>query len=267
MSITLKLVVPALLAALTLAAAPVSARIVYLAVTGKITAGTDGGNDILDTQYVGGVLTNTYTPGTVFGTSGSLIGKTIVFRMAYDTTTAPIGAGGVFDDLGNGQWTYDAKPKVSIGGVWVDMIVPMPGMTGLGIGSKLTVSNGTPDGLLGEIFAFTSAGNVVTDYRSKSLDFAAVLPAGYFDTDAVLPGDGSLLDLGLGGSSATGTGHFFFSSQTCVIDCSYKEASGAFTLSSLAFVPEAPVWVAMIGGFGLVGGVARRRRAMLACAA
>ena len=246
-----------------LAAAPGQARLVKLDVAGTITAGTDGGNELVDVTNGSGGYVEHFGPSTVFGTAGSLIGKKLVFSMIYDSNSPdiPVGAGGVFDD-GFGQWTYDAVPTLTIGGVKVDLIyTPMIVYQLLALTDTLAIVDGTADAFSGSLTGFTLNGGVYSNYASGSLDFSGLLPASFFSTDALLPGQLPGPGYGFAHHSAVGTGSFDLTRQTCFLTCSFKQASGTFALTAISFgaVPEPAAWTLMIAGFAFVGIAARRR--------
>ena len=248
--------------AIAVAAAPGHARLVKLTVAGHVTSGSDGGNDLDNVTNGPGGYVEHFVPGTVFGTAGDLTGAAIRFTFIYDADDIdqPVGVGGVFDDT-LGQWTYDAKRSLTIGGVTHDFLPLQPVFNLIALGSTLTLVDGTPDGLSGNFTGFTQSGNVYSDYRTAALSFAGILPASFFSTDAVLPGELPGPGYGLAGAGSTGTGSFLLTRQTCFLTCSYKAATGNFALTAISFgaVPEPAAWTLMLAGFAMVGLTARRR--------
>lgn len=259
---TFKFVTAALVAAAAIAG-PGQAKLVKLAVAGTITAGTDGGNELVDVTNGPGGYAEHFGPSTVFGIAGSLVGKELVFSMIYDSDSPdiPVSAGGVFDDS-FGQWTYDAVPTLTIGGVKVNLIyTPMIVYQFVALTDTLAIVDGTTDSFSGSLTGFTLNGGVYSNYASGSLDFSGLLPASFFSTDALLPGQLPGPGYGFAHHGASGTGSFDLTRQTCFLTCSFKEASGTFLLSVITFgvVPEPTAWTLMIAGFAFVGAAARRR--------
>ena len=258
--------ITAALAGLTVAAlataVPAAARITQLQVTGTVLTGTDDGNDLIDVSVVNNVYVHTFAPGNFFGTNGSLVGKSIVFRFVYDTDSAPAAAGGVYDDP-TGEWAYSLAPTVAIDGVVHPFYDLVPGTFAFNPVATLTLVDGTSDGLSGHLSGLTFSGNSLSDYRASGFDFSAVLPPSFFATDAALPGSFSGPGYGYAGGHATGSGSFFFSRGTCFIQCSSKLATGTFAVTSVGFadVPEPTAWGLMTIGFGLIGGLTRRQAA------
>ncbi len=252
----------ALLLTSTIAATPAAARSGVLTVTGTITDGTDGGNDLISADFVGGVWVHHYLPGTVFGAPGDLTGQTIVFSLAYDTATAPDSAAGVFDGSING-WPYFISPQISVGGNSRDFDHQPPGAGIYAPTASLTLADTNPDTVSGDFGSYSYFGGSFSDIHSSAFSFLANLPSGFLSTDAFLPGvvPGDPHN-GFAHSAATGVGSFNLIRQVCFIECSFKQATGNFTLTSLAFaaVPEPEEWALLIAGFGLTGAMARRRR-------
>ncbi|WP_255602121.1 PEPxxWA-CTERM sorting domain-containing protein [Polymorphobacter megasporae] len=244
-------------------AVPVAARIVQLTVTGNITAGDDSGTDFLGAQVINNVYVESFGPGNFFGTSGALGGKSVVFRLLYDTNSPvlPVPTGGVFDDP-NGDWAYALSPVVAVGGIPHDFIDIVPGTFINAATAMLGVIDGAPDGLTGSFTNLTYSGNVYSDYRSSSFAFTAALPPGFFSTDTILPGALPTPHHGFTHGTAIGTGSFAFYRQTCFLTCSLKTATASFDVTNISFaaVPEPAVWAMLLAGFGLVGAMARRNR-------
>lgn len=251
-------------ALLAMFAAPAAAKLVKLTVAGTITSGSDGGNDLID-EYPnpGGGYTEVFAPDSMFGTIGDLTGKAIKFSFIYDTQSPllPVGTGGVFDDP-IGEWALSLNPTITIGGVSHDFLHLEPAFLGVVAKAKLGINDGTPDGLTGDFFGFTFAGNVITTYVTSSFGFFSTLPAGFFSTDSVLPGALPGPGYGLAGAGAGGAGGFDFFRQTCFVTCSLAEAKGDFSLTAISFgaVPEPAAWTLMLAGFAIVGAAARRRQ-------
>ncbi len=256
-------------AALTMIAAPASAKLVKLTIAGTATSGSDGGNDLLDVTNGPGGYAEVFAPGSIFGTIGDLTGKAIAFSFVYDTASPllPVGAGGIFDDP-IGEWALSLSPTVSIGGVAYEFLHLPPVHLGIAAGATLAITDGAPDTLSGAFSGFTFSGDVILDYVTSNFAFDATLPAGFFSTDAVLPGSLSAPGFGFAGGGAGGTGSFDFLHQTCFLTCSFKEATGVFLLTAITFgaVPEPAAWSLMLTGFALVGTAARRRRGTLVTA-
>ena len=264
MSRKISLFIAALPLALSFAAAA-QARVAVLTVTGRITMGSDGGNELDDVTNGPGGYMEHFIPGTVFGTAGDLTGATIKFRLTYDTNNPylPVAAGGVFDDP-QGEWLYYSKPEVTIGNVTHDFLPLAPVFQGLALSSSLSLTDGAPDGLSGAFHGFTFDGGNYTNYRTGQFGFDAALPANFFSTDSTLPGGLPGPHYGFAHSVAAGSGTFLFTRQTCFLSCSYKAATGNFIVNSVGFgaVPEPASWAMLIVGLGMTGaaGAAARRR-------
>ncbi|CAM3069151.1 PEPxxWA-CTERM sorting domain-containing protein [Sphingomonas antarctica] len=246
-------------------AAPAHAKLAVLTVTGKITSGSDGGNELDDVTNGPGGYMEHFIPGTVFGTAGDLTGAIIRFRLTYDTNSPylPVAASGAFDDP-HGEWLYESKSEISIGNPTHDFLPLAPVFQGLALDSTLQLTDGAPDGLSGAFHGFTFDGGVYSNYRTGQFSFNAVLPAGFFSTDNTLPGGLPGPGYGFVHKAATGGGTFDFVRQTCFLSCSYKAATGNFTVNSVSFgaVPEPASWAMLIVGLGMTGaaGAAARRR-------
>ena len=252
----------ALLAVTAVSAAPAAAVRVQLIATGTIGSGTDGGTDLTSVDVINNIYVEHYAPGSVFGTIGSLIGKAITFRTVYETDSPylPIGAGGVFDDGGNG-WTLDMAPTVTIGGISHDVYTHPYGAI-YGAAATLGLTDGAPDALSGAFSGFSFGLSTITNILYRQIGFNGTLPSAFFSTNAVLPGDAGLPGRGYANAAASGTGSFDFTAQTCFINCSSKQAIGTFTLNRILFsaAPEPENWALLLLGFGLTGAMARRRR-------
>lgn len=245
------------------ASVPAAARIVQLVVQGTVTGGSDGGNDLGSVDIINNVYVEHFIPGSIFGTIGDLTGKSVVFRLLYDTAepSLPISAGGVFDDP-IGDWAFTLVPTVAVGGVGHDFRDPFLGTFINTASAMLGVTDGTPDGLTGSFHNFYASGNSFINYITSELDFAGVLPASFFSTDTLLPGALGAPDFGFAHNAATGTGNFGFTRQTCFITCSSKSASAAFNVDRITFapIPEPATWLMLLAGFAGVGTIARRCR-------
>ncbi|MBC7504434.1 MAG: PEPxxWA-CTERM sorting domain-containing protein [Sandarakinorhabdus sp.] len=181
-----------------------------------------------------------------------------------DAIATPVGVAGVFDDP-LGDWALSIKTRLSTGGVGHDIVtLPPGGLMLLAVGATLTLGNGTPDSLAGDFTGFTLDGCNIWNYNSSALHFAGILPASFLATDTVLPGSLPGPGYGYGSSAGTGTGSFDITRSKCFIDCSFKEASGTFALTSARFgaVPEPASWAMLVGGFAIVGAASRRRQSM-----
>lgn len=248
-------------------AAPAAARKGLMTVIGTITTGSDGGNELVSTEYVGGQLVATFAPGNVFGTTGSLAGQQVMFKFLYDTAapTLPAVAGGVFDDQ-IGEWAMTLDPVVSVGGVARNLLNPPTGTAVYYLATaKLGLVDGTPDAITGNFTSATYVSTLIDHFWSTSLDFNAVLPANFLSTDALLPGAVAAPRYGFAHSTATGSGAFTFTEQSCLFSCSLKTATAAFGVTSVTVgpVPEPAEWAMMLAGFGIAGAVSRRRRTAL----
>lgn len=243
--------------------APATARTVKLTVNGLISNGSDGGNDLIDVTNGPGGYTEIFAPGSVFGSIGSLTGKSIKFTAVYDTASPllPVGTGGSFSDTA-GDWAYSLHATVTIDGVTREFVHVEPVFLGLLYSAALGLTDGSPDGLSGDFNAFTYSGNVITDYSNGSFGFASTLPGSFFGTDAVLPGQLPGPGFGFAHAPAVGVGTFSLDQQTCFLTCSYKLAAADFSLTSISFgaIPEPADWALMLTGFGLIGLRTRSRR-------
>ncbi len=246
-------------------AAPASARLGQLVIKGTIASGNDGGTDLVESHYVNGSLVSSFAPGSIFGSIGSLAGKAIQFSFLYDTATVPTGVGGLFEDP-SGVWPFSLAPIITIGGVAHDFKPVHYDLSGQGANAALTVVDGSPDSLAGSFDAFNIFGGLYYVSETSAFSFAALLPASFFSTDVVLPGAVALPDHGFARHAATGTGSFNFTYDQCLFQCGSKATTGNFAVSSIIFagVPDTATWATMIGGFGLVGAMARRRRGAVA---
>ena len=252
-------------AALAMIAGPASAKLVKLTIAGTITAGTDSGSDLIDEIPIqGGGWTEVTTPGTIFGTTGDLTGKSIKFSFVYDTASPllPVGAGGIFEDLSGGEWTYTLNPTITVGGVATQFTPLQPFGQNIALTAELGVVDGSPDGLSGDFTSWLGWGDVVSYYNIGSFNFHAALPPGYFSTDAQLPGSLPGPGFGFAGSGASGTGSFSMIRQSCFMSCPMVQAVGTFSLTAITFgaVPEPAAWSFMLAGFAVVGAASRRRR-------
>ena len=252
-----------LLSAMLVMAAPATAKLSKLTVSGRILAGTDGGNDLIDVSNVGGVYVHTFAPGTFFGAAGSLAGKALRFTWLFDPSApnAPTGIAGVFEDM-FGDWALASPAKLAINGVSRDIATYAPGTFAFGITSTLTLGNGPSDSVGGDFSGLDYSGGNLTTYDSNFVRFTASLPGSVLGTDALLPGALPGPGFGYGSGIATGFGSFDFTRSMCFIECSSKRALGTFALSRLSFgaVPEPANWAMLVGGFAFVGTAARRRR-------
>jgi hypothetical protein len=250
----------ALFTTLALAVAPAEARVGKLIVNGIVTAGTDGGTDLDSVSVVNNHYIENFVPGAVFGALGSLSGQAIRFTLLYDTANAPAGVAGLFDDP-SGNWPYLVSGSVAINGVERLLFNVPNGASYFVPSATLSIGDGTPDTLAGHFGTASGEGSVNTTYLNRNIAFAATLPASFFSTDATLPGDVATPHFGFAHSPATGSGSFDFTQNTCFINCSFKEASGTFAVTAVAFagVPDAPTWAMLIGGLGLTGLASRRR--------
>nr|WP_295659812.1 PEPxxWA-CTERM sorting domain-containing protein [Polymorphobacter sp.] len=248
-------------------AAPATARKGLMTVIGTITSGSDTGNDLVSTEYVGGQLVATFAPGNFFGTSGSLAGKQVAFSFLYDTAapTLPIVAGGVFDDQ-SGEWATSLGPVVTVGGVARTLLQPPTGTAIYYLATAtLGLVDGTPDGISGNFTSGTYVSTLIDHVSSSAFAFTAVLPTSFLSTDALLPGAVPAPRYGFAHSAATGSGTFTFIEQSCLFSCSLKTASAVFGVTSVTVgpVPEPAMWAMMLVGFGIAGAVSRRRRTAL----
>lgn len=249
------------------AAAPAGAKLVKFSVTGVITDGGDGGNDLVDVTNGPGGYAEVFAPGSIFGTLGDLTGKTVTFSLIYDTNSPflPIGSGGVFEDA-IGDWAYSLKPTITVGGVTREILHVEPVFNGIALDAMLALSDGSSDALAGHFNSFAFSGDVITNYTTAAFGFDGLLPAGFFSTDAFLPGQLPGPGYGFASAAATGSGTFSKVYQSCFLTCSYKSATATFDLTRVSFgaVPETATWVLLLVGFGLVGTTFRRRSATVA---
>lgn len=250
--------------AAALVATPAAARKGRITVNGTITTGSDGGNDLVSVDYVGGKLVETVAPGNFFGTSGNLDGMPVAFSFIYDTASPslPVVAGGVFDDQ-SGEWAVSLNPVVIVGGVARNLLQPPTGSAIYYLATAtLGLADGTPDGISGNFTSGTYTSTLIEHLLSSAFAFSAVLPASFLSSETLLPGAVPAAHYGFAHSAATGTGTFAFTEQSCLFTCSIKTASAAFDVTYLTAgaVPEPAVWAMMLGGFGIAGAMGRRGR-------